>query len=447
VQLNVGLLGLGTVGVEVAQRLLAKRELISARTGVDLILRRVLVRDLERPRGIPTELLTGRAEDILDDPAVQVVVEVMGGEEPARSYLERAIRAGKHVVTANKVVMAIHGPDLLELAGSKDVDVYFEAAVGGGIPLISTFKVDLIANEIESIAAVINGTTNYMLGRMASAGITFEEAVAEAQAAGFAEADPSSDVDGFDAAYKLSILASIAFSARVHPDAVFREGIRAVEPLDFRYARELGYEIKLLALARREGGGPPSPAEQSPSPGTSPPSAGPGGRIEARVHPAMVPLHHPLATVEGAFNAVQITGDLVGEVLLWGQGAGGRPTASAVVGDLLDAAHSIRKGSFNRVAMHFAADPPMLPMAEVRTKAYFRLRALDQPGVLAAVGTVFAEEGVSIASMIQKDSIEEGTAELVFTTHPALDAGLQKARERIAELPQVKRVCAFLRVV
>ncbi len=422
--MSVGLLGLGTVGAQVAERLLAKRREIADRTGVELNLTRVLVRDLERPRGIPRALLTGRPEDILEDPAIQVVVEVMGGEEPARSYLERAIRAGKHVVTANKVVMAIHGPGLLELAGERDVDVYFEAAVGGGIPLISTFKVDLIANEIERIAAVINGTTNYMLGRMASAGISFDEAVAEAQAAGFAEADPSSDVDGFDAAYKLSILASIAFGARVHPDQVFREGIRAVDPLDFRYARELGYEIKLLAYAART-----------------------GGRIEARVHPAMIPAHHPLATVEGAFNAVQITGDLVGEVLLWGQGAGGRPTASAVVGDLLDVAHSVRKGAFNRIAMRFDADPPMLPMAEVTTKAYFRLRALDQPGVLAAVGTVFAEEGVSIASMIQKDSVEEGTAELVFTTHPALDAGLQRARSRIAQLEQVKQVCAFLRVV
>jgi homoserine dehydrogenase len=424
VQLNVGLLGLGTVGSQVAERLLAKREAIRERTGVDLNLRRVLVRDMDRPRTVPPGLTTGRAEDILDDPEIQLVIEVMGGEEPARSYLERAIRSGKHVVTANKLVMAKHGPQLLELAGAANVDVYFEAAVGGGIPLISTFKVDLMANEIERIAAVINGTTNYMLGRMASAGISFEEAVAEAQAAGFAEADPTDDVDGFDAAYKLSILASIAFGARVHPDQVYREGIRAIEPLDFRYARELGYEIKLLAYAAR-----------------------PNGRIEARVHPAMIPAHHPLATVEGAFNAVQITGDLVGDVLLWGQGAGGRPTASAVVGDLLDAAHSIRKGAFNRVAMHFQADPVMLPMAEVRTKAYFRLRALDQPGVLAAVGRVFAEEGVSIASMIQKDSIEEGTAELVFTTHPAFDAGLQKARERIAELEQIKRVCAFLRAV
>ena len=423
-ELQVGLLGLGAVGAQVAERMLARRRAIAERTGVDLRLCRVLVRDLERARGVPTELLTSQPEDILEDPAIQVVVELIGGEEPARGYLERAIDAGKHVVTANKVVMAKHGPDLLELASARDVDVYFEAAVGGGIPLISTFKVDLIANDIESIAAVINGTTNYVLGRMAGAGITLAAAVAEAQAAGYAEADPSSDIDGYDAAYKLSILASIAFGARVHPDAVYREGIREVDPLDFRYARELGYEIKLLAYAAR-----------------------PAGRIEVRVHPALVPVHHPLATVEGAYNAVQITGDLVGEVLLWGQGAGGRPTASAVVGDLLDLAHSVRKGAFNRVAMRFQPDPPLLPMAEVRSRAYLRLRALDQPGVLAAVGTIFAEEGVSIASMIQKDSVEEGTAELVFTTHPALEGGLQKARARIADLDQIKKVAAFYRVL
>lgn len=423
-ELDVGLLGLGTVGSEVAERLLAKRDAIKSRTGVAINLRRVLVRDAGRSRSIPEHLLTTSADAIIDDPAIQVLIEVMGGEEPARTYLERAIRAGKHIITANKVVMAKHGPELLELASQMDVDVYFEAAVGGGIPLISTFKVDLVANDIESIAAVINGTTNHMLGRMATAGLSFAEAVREAQAAGFAEADPTDDVAGFDAAYKLSILASIAFGARIHPDHVYREGIEAIEPLDFQYARELGYEIKLLAYAART-----------------------DGRIEARVHPAMLPLAHPLARVVGAFNAVQITGDLVGEVLLSGQGAGGRPTASAVIGDLLDAVHSIRKGAFNRVAMHFEADPPMLPMADVRTKAYFRLRALDQPGVLAAVGTVFAGAGVSIASMIQKDSIEEGTAELVFTTHPARDAGLSQARERIARLPQVKQVGAFLRVV
>jgi len=424
VQLNVGLLGLGTVGSQVAERLLQKRDSLARRTGVVLNLRRVLVRDAERPRSIPSELITDAPDVVLNDPEIQVLVELMGGEEPARTYIERGLRAGKHVVTANKVVMAKHGPELLELAGEMDVDIYFEAAVGGGIPLISTFKVDLIANDIERIAAVINGTTNYMLGRMGADGLDYAAALLEAQAAGFAEEDPTADVAGFDAVYKLSILASIAFGARVHPDQVFREGIEGIDPLDFRYAKELGYEIKLLAYAAR-----------------------PNGKIEARVHPALVPVSHPLAQVEGAFNAVYIEGDLVGPVLLRGQGAGGRPTASAVVGDLLDLVFTIRKKAANRVLMTFDPDPPMLPMADVVTKAYYRLRAEDRTGVLAQVGRVFGEEDVSIASMIQKDSIEEGTAELVFTTHPARDAALARARERIAELEPIRRVGAFFRVI
>lgn len=420
----MGLLGLGTVGTEVARRLLTRQADLARRTGVDLHLRRVLVRDSLRPREIPAELLTRDAGDVLEDPAIQVVVEVIGGLDPAREYIRRALEAGKHVVTANKLVMARHGPELLELASRRGVDVYFEAAVGGGIPLISTFKVDLQANEIQRIAAVINGTTNYMLGRMASAGLDFDSAVAEAQAAGFAEADPSDDVGGFDAVYKISILASIAFGARVHPDHVYREGIEKIDAADFRYARELGYEIKLLAYAAR-----------------------PGGLIEVRVHPAMIPLGHPLAQVQGAFNAVYIEGDLVGPVLLHGQGAGGRPTASAVVGDLIDAAHSIRQGSANRVPLRFEADPPLLPMAEAVTKAYLRVVAADRPGVLAAVGQVFAEEGVSIASMIQKDTYAEGTAELVFTTHPARDEALERARDRIGRLDFIDHIATFLRVI
>ena len=420
----MGLLGLGTVGTQVAERLLLKQADLARRTGVDLRLRKVLVRDSARPRSIPAQLLTADADEILDDPEIQVVVEVIGGLEPARSYIERALQASKHVVTANKLVMAKHGPELLELASQRGVDVYFEAAVGGGIPLISTFKVDLQANEIERIAAVINGTTNYMLGRMATAGLDFESAVAEAQAAGFAEADPTDDVGGFDATYKISILASIAFGARVHPDNVYREGIEDIDPVDFRYARELGYEIKLLAYAAR-----------------------PNGLIEARVHPAMIPLAHPLAQVQGAFNAVYIEGDLVGPVLLHGQGAGGRPTASAVVGDLIDAVHSIRQGTANRVPLHFQADPPMLPMADVVTRAYLRVVAADRPGVLAAVGQAFAEEGVSIASMIQKDTFAEGTAELVFTTHPARDQALARARDKIGRLESIDHIASFLRVI
>jgi homoserine dehydrogenase len=231
-------------------------------------------------------------------------------------------------------------------------------------------------------------------------------------------------VGGFDATYKISILASIAFGARVHPDNVYREGIENIDPVDFRYARELGYEIKLLAYAAR-----------------------PNGLIEARVHPAMIPVGHPLAQVQGAFNAVYIEGDLVGPVLLHGQGAGGRPTASAVVGDLIDAVHSIRQGTANRVQLHFEADPPMLPMADVVTRAYLRVVAADRPGVLAAVGQVFADEGVSIASMIQKDTFAEGTAELVFTTHPARDEALERARDRIGRLDSIDHIASFLRII
>ncbi len=424
--LNVGLIGLGTVGGQVAERLLTWQAQLARRAGIELCLRRVLVRDVKKPRALAVapELLTADPQELLDDPAIQILVEVAGGDEPMHSYLERAIRSGKHVVTANKVVMAKHGPELLALAAERNVDVYFEAAVGGGIPLISTFRTDLQANRIERVSAVINGTTNYVLGRMASAGLSLGDAVREAQTAGFAEADPTDDIGGFDATYKLAILGSIAYEIKIRPGEIFREGIEGIEPVDFRYARELGYAIKLIAHTQRH-----------------------PGRVEARVHPAMVPLDHPLAQVEGANNAVFVEGDLVGQVLLVGQGAGGRPTASAVVGDLIDLARSIRRGVQSRPSFSFDDRIGVIPMGEVKTRAYFRIRVDDRTGVLAALGQVFAEEGVSISSLIQKDAwVEEQTAELVVTTHPAPDASLQKARERIGTLSPVHAVSSFLRV-
>ncbi|MGH7762974.1 MAG: homoserine dehydrogenase [Candidatus Dormibacteraceae bacterium] len=424
--LNVGLIGLGTVGAQVADRMLSWGPQLSRRAGMELCLRRVLVRDLNKMRSIEISpsLLTTRPEDILDDEEIAVLVEVAGGDEPIRSYLERAIQAGKHVITANKVVMAKHGPELLDQAADKNVDVYFEAAVGGGIPLISTFRTDLLANRIERVSAVINGTTNYVLGRMASGGLSLAKAVAEAQSAGFAEADPADDIGGFDAAYKLAILGSIAYEIKVRPHEIYREGIEGIEPVDFRYARELGYAIKLIAHTKRH-----------------------PGRIEARVHPAMVPLDHPLARVEGAENAVFVEGDLVGQVLLVGQGAGGRPTASAVVGDLIDLARSIRRGVQSRPSFSFDDRIGVVPMGEVTTRAYYRIRVEDRPGVVAAIGQVFAEEGVSISSFIQKDAwSQDQTAELVVTTHPAHDASLQNARNRMANLEPVRSVSSFLRV-
>ncbi len=424
--LNIGLIGLGTVGSQVAERLISAQTQLSRRAGVELCLKRVLVRDVKKRRAveIAPDLLTLDPADVLEDPAIDVLVEVAGGDEPMRSYLERAIAAGKHVITANKVVMAKHGPELLDAAVEKNVDLYFEAAVGGGIPLISTFRTDLQANRIEKVSAVINGTTNYVLGRMAAAELSLSQAVSEAQAAGYAEADPTDDIGGYDATYKLAILASIAYEIKVRPDEIFREGIEGVEPVDFRYARELGYAIKLIAHTQRH-----------------------PGRVEARVHPAMVPLDHPLARVEGAENAVFVEGDLVGQVLLVGQGAGGRPTASAVVGDLIDLARSIRRGVQSRPSFSFDDRIGVVPMGEVVTRAYYRIRVDDRAGVLAAIGQVFAEEGVSISSFIQKDAwSQDQTVELVVTTHPSLDASLQRARVRMAALEPVHAVSSFLRV-
>jgi homoserine dehydrogenase len=424
--LNVGLIGLGTVGSQVADRMLSWGPQLSRRAGVELCLKRVLVRDPNKRRSIQIDpqLLTTDPSSLLDDPSVEVLIEVAGGDEPMRSYIEQAIQNGKHVITANKMVMARHGPELLDQAAEKNVDVYFEAAVGGGIPLISTFRTDLQANRIERVSAVINGTTNYVLGRMASAGLTMRDAVREAQEAGYAEADPTDDVGGFDATYKLAILASIAYEIKVRPDGIYREGIEGIEPVDFRYARELGYTIKLIAHTQRH-----------------------PGRVEARVHPAMIPLDHPLARVEGAENGVFVEGDLVGEVLLVGEGAGGRPTASAVVGDLIDLARSIRRGVQNRPSFSFDDRIGVVPIGEVKTRAYYRILAEDRPGVVAAVGQVFAEEGVSISSFIQKDAwSHDHTAELVVTTHPSLDASLQRARERMARLEPVRAVSSFVRV-
>ena len=426
-EVRIGLLGLGVVGSQVAERLESRHDHIAERTGVSVELARVLVRDPTKPRAHRPApgVLTTDADAVLGDPTIGVVVELMGGMEPARTYIERAIEAGKAVVTANKEVMAHHGPELLELAKRRGVDVYFEAAVGGGIPLISTFKIDLLANEISRIEAVINGTTNFIIGRMAADGAGFDEALAEAQRLGYAEADPTHDVEGYDAAFKMAIMSSIAFRTRVDPTSIHREGIRDLDPVDFAYAAELGYAIKLLGFARAD-----------------------GDEIEVRVHPACIPRRHLLASVDGAFNAVVIEGDLVGSVLLYGQGAGGRPTASAVVGDIIDLVFSMRKGVDNRIAVDFSRRRRLRDMDEIVTAAYLRLHVADRAGVLAEVTRVLGELDISISSIVQKALIvEHAAAELVILTHPAVEASLRRARERLAELDNVYAVASFLRVL
>ncbi|MEA2647497.1 MAG: homoserine dehydrogenase [Chloroflexota bacterium] len=421
---GVGLLGLGTVGSQVAERLEQANEMVQRRTGIELCLRRVLVRDEDRERAYrPSAPLTTDVAQVIDDPEVSIVVEVLGGDEPAHDYLRRAIEAGKHIVTANKEVMAKYGPELLELALANSVDIYFEAAVGGGIPLISTFKIDLLANEINSIEAIINGTTNYILDGMAS-GRSYDDALAEAQGLGFAEADPASDVDGHDSVYKLAIMASIAFSSRFRPEDVYREGISGLHPRDFGYAAEMGYAIKLLAEGRKR-----------------------DGAVELHVHPTLIPLTHLLSRVAGSYNAVVVDGDLVGTVLLYGQGAGGRPTASAVVGDLIDLVHSMRKGVVNRIPMWFDRNYPRRAFDDVVTRAYYRMEVEDRPGVLADITKVFGEEEISIDSINQKSTdATDASAELVILTHPAIESVHQAARGRIEALDCVRGVRAFLRV-
>jgi homoserine dehydrogenase len=425
---KVGLLGLGVVGSGVARILAEKRDRYASELGCPLEIARVLVRDpsKERPVTVDRSLLTTDASAVLDDPEIDVVIEVMGGEEPALRLLREALQARKYVVTGNKEVMAKHGASLLALAREAGVDVLYEASVGGGIPIIAPLKRDLLANDIVAITAIINGTTNFILTAMSREGRDFNEALAQAQALGYAEADPANDVEGVDAAYKLSILASLAFHGEVRPDQVYREGITRLAARDFRYARELGYAIKLLAIARR-----------TPD----------GSAVQMRVHATMLPEDEPLAKVDGVLNAVQVEGDLLGRTLFEGQGAGSLPTTSAVVADLLDAAHSVVTGVRERLSWSGEAPLSVVPMGELRTGYYLRLMITDRPGVLAQIARVLGDAEISIASVLQKETDEEArTAELVIMTHESKEASMQEALRLVEALPVVSAIGTFLRV-
>ncbi len=425
-QIAVGLLGLGVVGSGVARILSEKADVYARRIGVPLAIRRILVRDLHKQRAFTPDasLLTDDPSDVLDDPEIDVVVEVIGGEDPAHTYLRRSLESGRYVVTANKEVMAKHGPDLLALARERGVDILYEASVGGGIPIVAPLKRDLLANSVSSIAAIINGTTNYILTRMSREGIGYREALAEAQALGYAEADPTNDVEAIDASYKLAILASLGFHDRVRPDDVYREGITRLGERDFRWAGELGYVIKLLALARLEDEG-----------------------IRVRVHPALIHTDEALARVDGVFNAVQLEGDLLGRLIVEGQGAGSLPTTSAVVADLIDVANGIVRGWRDRLTWSQERDAPIVPMGSLRTRYFVRVTVADRPGVLARIASVLGESEISIASVNQKEANESAqTAELVLMTHLASEAGMQRALEEMRRLQIVVSVDSCIRV-
>jgi homoserine dehydrogenase len=420
----VGLLGAGNVGGGILKILAEKEETYARQLGQRLRVGAVLVRNLRKQRAnVPPGLLTTDPSAVLDDPEIDIVVEVMGGEQPALAWIERALSAGKYVVTANKEVMAKHGPRLLALARAHDVDLLYEASVGGGIPIIAPLKRDLLANEIVSLAAIINGTTNYILTAMSRDGADFADALRRAQELGYAEPDPTNDIEGEDARYKLAILVSLAFRTQVHPDDIYREGITRLAARDFRYASELGYAIKLLALARAVDGG-----------------------VLARVHPTFIPVDAPLAKVDGVLNAVQVEGDLTGNVLFAGPGAGSFPTTSAVIADILDAAQSILGGRRDsRTPEESIAR--LVAMDQLRTRYYIRVTVADQPGVLAQIAAILGEAQISISSVIQQEANPDaGTAEIVIMTHEAVELAMRNALVQLERLPVVQEVGNFLRV-
>jgi homoserine dehydrogenase len=423
--IGVGLVGIGTVGSGVVEILRAHREDFSRRAGVDIELVRVADRDASRAASLhlPEEIFTTDAAEVIADPRVDIVIELIGGTNAAKVVVLSALKAGKSVVTANKALMASNGQEVMDAASTAGVDVMFEASVGGGIPIIGPLKHSLVSNEIVSVTGIVNGTTNYMLTRMADDGLDYATALAEAQAKGFAEADPTADVDGHDAAAKIAILASIAFNSRVTVDRVPVEGIRGIKPIDIAYAAEMGYAIKLMAIARRESDG-----------------------IDVRVHPAMIPVAHPLAKVSGVYNAIYVTGDAVGETMFFGEGAGSLPAASAVVGDVIEAARHIRSGCLNLVGCTCNEHLPLRDLADLETGYFIRLAVADRPGVLAAVASKFGDHGVSIASVIQKRVCESGDAEIVYVTHRAAEGAVRASLADIEKLDVVTEVSAVIRV-
>lgn len=418
------MLGCGVVGSGTLQTLAENAAAIERQLNARLVVKKVCVRDPGKPRGVdvPRSLFTTNAAEVLDDPEVQIVAELIGGIEPAGDYILRAIRSGKHVVTANKELIAKAGHHLLVEAAERKLDFHFEGAVAGGIPIIRAMKESLAANRVQEVVGIVNGTTNYILTQMAQNGLDFGVALSEAQAKGYAEADPTDDVDGFDAAYKLSILASIAFQSRVPLERVFHEGIRNVADKDIRYARDLGYVIKLLAIAKDRPEG-----------------------MELRVHPAMLPASHPLTAVNDVFNAVFVRGNAAGDLMFYGRGAGSLPTGSSVAADIMEVARGIVSGGCGRVACTYFDEKPVLPIEQIKSNYYVRTETDDWPGVLASIATCFGNNGVSLESVLQKAAHEE-SAEIVWITHRTREGNLRAALRDIEALPVVRRIGNWIRV-
>ncbi|HHY43014.1 MAG TPA: homoserine dehydrogenase [Thermoanaerobacterales bacterium] len=418
--MQIGLLGLGTVGTGVVELIEKNNNIIAKRINEHINIKKVLVKDLNKQRSPLVEgKITDRFEDIIEDEEISVIVEVMGGEEPALTYIREALNRGKHVVTANKEVISKHGKELLELSAKNDVNLLFEASVGGGIPIIRPMKRCLSANQITKIMGILNGTTNYILSQMTEHGKSFDEALKEAQLAGYAESDPTDDIKGFDAARKIAILSSIAFNTRITADQVYTEGIDSVSQADIQYAKEMGQVIKLIAMGKKH--------ENS---------------VEVAVTPILLPEDHPLASVGGPFNAIMVEGNAVGPVMFYGLGAGKMPTASAVVADIMEAIKNNNGGKLNCTCYY---DFDIMDPGEACSSFYIRLRVVDKPGVLAKIAGAFGENEISMAKVFQKNTIN-GTAEIVIVTYDVPFRNIQDALSEIKAYKQVVEVSTVIRV-
>ncbi|MCP3676890.1 MAG: homoserine dehydrogenase [Deltaproteobacteria bacterium] len=428
--INVGLIGFGTIGSGVVKLLDESREVIRERVGADVVLKVIADKDIQRKRAVEVDpsRLTEDASEIINDPDISVVIELVGGTGVAKSFLLSAVDKGKSVVTANKALLSTHGAEIFKRVVQKGVDIGFEASVGGGIPVIQALREGLAGNRIESIYGIINGTANYILSTMTHEGRPFDEILKEAQEQGYAEADPTYDIEGTDTAHKLAILVNLAYGASVGLDDIYTEGISGITPLDIQFAGEFGYRIKLLAIAKEI-----------------------GGKVEMRVHPTMIPCDHPLATVEGVYNAVHLVGSAVGSVILYGKGAGMMPTASAVVGDVIDICRNMRMGVTGRIAPLSYLQENIKPIElkkvdELDVPYYLRFSAIDRPGVLSKIAGVLGGYNISIASVIQKGRRVGDAVPLVIKTHHAKEWELMSALTEIDGMDVIAGKTQYIRI-
>jgi homoserine dehydrogenase len=429
-RIHIGLIGFGTVGTGVVKILQENAKVLEKRLGLPLVLKKIADVDVNRDRGVKVNpaLLTSQASEVIDDPEISVVVELVGGLEPARTFILQAIERRKHIVTANKALLAVHGEEIFRAADEAGVDIGFEGSVGGGIPIIRSLKEGLVANRIQVIFGILNGTSNYILTQMTQHGMEFQAALKKAQELGYAEADPTLDVEGIDTAHKLSILLSLAYGIQVKLGDIYTEGISGITPMDIDHAQELGYHVKLLAIAKSN-----------------------GGPIEARVHPTLLPEDHLLSTVRGPFNAIFVKGDAVGSTLFYGPGAGMMPTGSAVISDLVDLGRNIRLGISRRVPL-LSYQPEHLREAEIKqindisSTYYLRFTVVDRPGVLSRISGILGDLDISIASVIQKGRRAEKGVYIYMLTHEARERNMEKALQVIDRLPVIVDKTVLIRI-